>query len=1243
MKIDANSIKQIFESTPKYNPQEFLYQTGAILLDEFSDIKLIGQIERPEGEETYRVFQKYLSKILKFYFNDKFNPHFFEFKEARAVIALYFVWTGIFDYGEDRGKELWPHIFEGLGCCHNTNLSSPSGQLFLKCLEENQLEQFSDIPTNFKYVTPILLHGLIPDIHMNKFIEEYILTEFENIKARYETGESVIRRWKNEPKLSTQPKPIEYFIKYGQPINAELIERFWHMLLNWKDAKHGEWWHWSIPKYMFDAFEKHSDKKFNINRDILKKKEHTGRPVILFDFERSDIPFIQIPSQKIKERNSTIIINYRSCIRNSTPSTSKHEIGVPIIIAGQSYSNSEELPVFPSRIWEIGIQDSSGFNKIISIENSFKFPNANNNIPVFLFNSNSNKLVKYNENTTIPNNLLIVFPQNASVKLKNGEQFTEEIQLSGEWREWKYFNCSVNKSTTVQYSGPDIFFNTNIEENFKFNTLDSVNVKPEIKCKNEVPGWMRCREDDLPIVLNLELMYIYFPGDSYKLWRRNSVVKLILPGEKVSQDQIVFRPDFIEADNGKLVFIPMSQSLQPGVYEIHVIGALGVENIILPFVFFPVNSFKTEFSNDNTQIIKNFFFKLHYDIPLEPLGNTNFILSDNVATISVIDDSGDAFCALKLFPKSHASVILLFARNQIRWVRRSESGLFSWVDWKVWPEEISVQRLNELSDSKVHIEIDREYGDSIRVDKKNKLRLLLKNNSGNNNDSTSLMSYNAPNHKRKTKNLWDINLKQFSDQLKYIENVQAADIVIDKYGRQEKTIFSLLRFPEYKEFSVKTIKHEKNKEHIEVYWVVHPNDPLKKRVLTFQQKNNPKQKFTKSLPDNMHPPFIVEIDATNEAEEWIVQIDIKRSRFGGSFSKIKENKTSITWLRIPPDWKDWISLAHIRPDSIHEKYSGFQNDNNKVKENIVLPWISFLQAFHNKNNNLNESFVKYVGVENLLKIFPISKRNHWQVRKGIKKIFEIEIVDSTLNTGTIQSDYVNCNATAWYKIIPDDTLITFKMRDNHKYLGNAGTFWYCYKSVGNTEPVMSSSENGELELSTWLADAVDSEEHGFLSAGFPLKNVWMNSCWLPISDPFNANDSVFISASSDSDSPFSVLKKLGDTENNKVCINFVAAWKDMFPKLNANGLLKKIIFSRVDSVPFLTGLLSFVLRLKANGYDNLLDIDSDSNLAQQANGLFKETFKFVSKNLAGTFLNDLILCEILINWYWRKKIISLDD
>ena len=117
--ISKETIQKVFQNT--LDSTSFFDDLGDIVLEAFSGVRLIGEIECQEGKETYEELRACLNQVI----GDTprhlaiFAP---SMRQFRAVFSLYFVWTGIFAYGEESGHELWPPILRGIGIEPHTNL-----------------------------------------------------------------------------------------------------------------------------------------------------------------------------------------------------------------------------------------------------------------------------------------------------------------------------------------------------------------------------------------------------------------------------------------------------------------------------------------------------------------------------------------------------------------------------------------------------------------------------------------------------------------------------------------------------------------------------------------------------------------------------------------------------------------------------------------------------------------------------------------------------------------------------------------------------------------------------------------------------------------------------------------------------------------------------------------------------------------------------------------------------------------
>ena len=1102
MLINRQKIIDSFEnSNSEIYANRFFDDLGENILEELDDIKLIGEIERPEGIDTYNALKACLKQYLDLREEPQFfNPSIFSTRESRAVLSLYFVWTGIFHYGEKQGHELWDHVFNGLGRQPKSGISTQCGQLFFQCLTENNLEKFRRINTGYRqnYVTSILLHGLIPDTQIDRFFKNFVFEELKYEKAVFYTGEVIIRNWlNNRGLLDYQPKPIQNFIKYGDPVNAKLVERLWEMIRHWdKDEDPELWWRWGIPKYMMAAFKRCLTSRHASNMKIAYKKKHIGaRPYLYFDFGRSDYPLFCIPPQKI-EPESTLEIVGRS-IDKMSEICERIPISDYTILNNNYFSKYYEFPVPPC----VHLQLSAVNSKTRSIfERKVNIPFLLNEnevpLPLLFFNSNTNKVINIGESNSLPREIIIILPKEGQLDLDGGSIITDEIQMSNNWADWKFLACEIDGDLSILYIGPGLNPDTKIEETISVVNNNPRSKDPFIDCDSDIPSWLKC-EGNFPILVDPKTIHLNFPEKSYLTWKRavGSIVRLDFPNQKFTIPY--FRFEFSKAKNGKKAYIHGLSDIEPGVYQINIRGTLGTDDISVPFVYLPISSFEQIKDETKEEITDKFLMTFSKEVSFETLENTEikYGVGKNDFSIEPTEDNGDAYCALKMFEKSNHPIVLLCARSAIRWVRRSEQGLFHWKFWRVKPEDIPIQRIDELQDSRVLIEIDEDAKKNIATTFHGRKLKILLNGRQNGSETipvTSLMSHEASKFKRNKKNLWVINLKQFGDQLKSLKDAPDAQIEIITYNSKlNRTLFSLLKQPAFENFSIKIENRSRDKEIIKVDWKHHPNDPVKNRKIDFIQEGSDRRVIVKEIPDNDHPPYAFEFEPTDKAEIWSVTVGIKTSRFGmNRFVKQQTSGISKRWLRVPLNWADWIQWPEININESegNELIQKLTEDSSEEKN---LPWITFLQFFHNAIDEYSfEKLIDMVGFEAIKKMLPFSKGCRWEV-KNYSNVFLELLVSSGITARSCCGGY-NCRPVDWGVNIPCDVAIDLTMKKNHQYLGSYDSIWCCKKREESEEPEMISPVDGVLDLSTWMDDAIESSNKGRLVALLPIRSVWAN-------------------------------------------------------------------------------------------------------------------------------------------------------
>ena len=135
-----------------------------LLLPQIQTIQLLGQLPLTADDYTH------LTTLIRARMRqDVGSGTRYITRWAPGCFAVFLVWTGITGY---RAGNYWTAVHEALGTTE-ANWQSQWGQFFNRFLVRQQLPRFV-IEGSPAYVTPILLHGLIPNICLNDYFSEVV-------------------------------------------------------------------------------------------------------------------------------------------------------------------------------------------------------------------------------------------------------------------------------------------------------------------------------------------------------------------------------------------------------------------------------------------------------------------------------------------------------------------------------------------------------------------------------------------------------------------------------------------------------------------------------------------------------------------------------------------------------------------------------------------------------------------------------------------------------------------------------------------------------------------------------------------------------------------------------------------------------------------------------------------------------------------------------------------------------------
>ena len=129
-----------------------------------SSIRLLGQLPLTENdrEQVFTHIQRSLGGKVSENLTDVIES-------TPTILACYLVWKGIEDYDEGT---YWRSLSSDLGPL-DANQQVKLGKFFLEFVEQHDL-LLVEIPGSLKYITPILLHGIIPRTMISQFFDQVV-------------------------------------------------------------------------------------------------------------------------------------------------------------------------------------------------------------------------------------------------------------------------------------------------------------------------------------------------------------------------------------------------------------------------------------------------------------------------------------------------------------------------------------------------------------------------------------------------------------------------------------------------------------------------------------------------------------------------------------------------------------------------------------------------------------------------------------------------------------------------------------------------------------------------------------------------------------------------------------------------------------------------------------------------------------------------------------------------------------
>ena len=152
--------------------------------------------------------------------------------KAPTCLACFLVWKGILDY---RGGDYWSAVKDSVGLS-DPNWQGKWGEIFIDFLESNRLPSF-DIKGAHRYVTPLLMHGMIPNSYLDEYFGKILDPMVKNSKPTdridHEKNWLEKRRKGNEKRTAIEEE-IEKLQDNKKQISSKL-NRYRSLIRIWGD------------------------------------------------------------------------------------------------------------------------------------------------------------------------------------------------------------------------------------------------------------------------------------------------------------------------------------------------------------------------------------------------------------------------------------------------------------------------------------------------------------------------------------------------------------------------------------------------------------------------------------------------------------------------------------------------------------------------------------------------------------------------------------------------------------------------------------------------------------------------------------------------------------------------------------------------------------------------------------------------------------------------------------------------
>ena len=230
--MQPRQVPEVQESLPLQvlppMPQNVLLAFESLLSPMFREVGLIGEIPLSDDEESQ--IETALRELLCA--NAPGKAAQFLWEKAPCTLACFMVWKGIRGYREG---DYWAEVCQSVGL-PQANWPQKWGEIFEDVLQQFRLPDFRD-SGGHRFVTPILIHGGIPDYCLDDFFGQLIWSAVTGKLDYYGNAQDLLVQWQEHSSLVLfTDKPVRRFLLDGGKLATDFLQRCIDMALQAYDT-----------------------------------------------------------------------------------------------------------------------------------------------------------------------------------------------------------------------------------------------------------------------------------------------------------------------------------------------------------------------------------------------------------------------------------------------------------------------------------------------------------------------------------------------------------------------------------------------------------------------------------------------------------------------------------------------------------------------------------------------------------------------------------------------------------------------------------------------------------------------------------------------------------------------------------------------------------------------------------------------------------------------------------------------